>query len=218
MQCVRQMCWRVTPPLIWNSVCSLAIVVTISERNYWRRGVETISKIKNCRSFWDVSNQAVAPGGSPKKGYGRKKVKGPLFDSEGAEKFCQEESIAFFSWGPNSEGDQGPLAPMVQAPLESGTRRPHNDGDRIISTLMYTVLIGWEHHVTSPLIDTTITTWLSQLIRYRHYCEFWRDRTLLHQVRFACTQKALTGKNVLHILNHYMRQWVNGIFSIEPHE
>ena len=46
-----------------------------------------------------------------------KKVKGPLFDSGKAEKFCQGGSIAIFLWDPNSEGGQGPLVPMVQAPL-----------------------------------------------------------------------------------------------------
>ena len=48
---------------------------------------------------------------------GRKKSRVPSLTQEGAKKFVKGGSIALLSRGPNLEGGQGPLAPMVQAPL-----------------------------------------------------------------------------------------------------
>ena len=44
---------------------------------------------------------------------------------------------------------------------ESGTRKPHNDGDCILNIYInpHTVLIGREHHVTSPLTDSIILSY-----------------------------------------------------------
>ena len=53
-----------------------------------------------------------------KEGGPVEKVKGPLFGSWGGhKKLSGGGSTAFFSRGPNLEGVQGPLAPVVQAPL-----------------------------------------------------------------------------------------------------
>ena len=52
------------------------------------------------------------PGDSPKRGYGRKKVKGTLFDSGGAEKFCSGGgNIAFFFVRSKFRGGPRPLGP-----------------------------------------------------------------------------------------------------------
>ena len=63
------------------------------------------------------STTTVAPGGSPKRGVRSKNSReSPLWLRRGPKKFFKGGALPFLR-GPNLEGGQGPLVPMVQAPL-----------------------------------------------------------------------------------------------------
>ena len=107
----------------WSTRCASPFFQ--NENKKFSRTILKLNKEKNFVTvFWSVKViskliSTVAPEVSPKRGVRSNNSQGsPLWLKRGPKKFVKGGSIAFFLRGPNLEGGQGPLVPMVQAPLD----------------------------------------------------------------------------------------------------